>query len=222
MSLIMLNISPDHLERHGTMEAYVERQAEDLSIIRGSRDWAIVGFDDLAHPVHRHVTHGKWAAARRTSISSEYALGRGVSGMWKDGLFDSLSGKAVKAGDLRKALFACPVVTITRTLLPPLPPAARLVVEPNTIMEAILSFPGLPHRLEQLRLAWRAFAFVNDSKATNAQAAEQALESLFHASIGSLAGARKAKALVNLEPYFPACRESLSYRRSSGCSSPAP
>ena len=194
---VFLNISPDHLDRHGGLEGYVSAKKKIFEN-QGPRDWAVVGFDDL-HTQSIAMSLTANGPQRVAQISSEYALGRGVSGI--DGrLFDSLSGKAVKAGDLREA-FSLPGRHNHQNAAAAYAACRALGVEANTIMEAILSFPGLSHRLENCG-SLEGIRFVNDSKATNAQATEQALKA--YPRVYWIAGGRaKTEGIGELEPLFP-------------------
>ena len=194
---VMLNISPDHLDRHGGMQGYIDAKRKIFDN-QTSRDWAVVGFDDLqTQSIAMSLTAN--GPQRVAQISADYALGRGVSAI--DGrLFDSLSGKAEKAGDLRQAL-SLPGRHNHQNAAAAFAACRALGVETNVIMEAILSFPGLPHRLETCG-SKDGIRFVNDSKATNAQATEQALKA--YSRVYWIAGGRpKTEGIGELEPLFP-------------------
>jgi UDP-N-acetylmuramoylalanine--D-glutamate ligase len=76
-----------------------------------------------------------------------------------------------------------------------------LDVDPDTIAAALRTFPGLPHRMEEVGRLGRAI-FVNDSKATNADSAEKALAS-FDRVFWILGGKAKEGGIEMLRPYFP-------------------
>ncbi|HUO98907.1 MAG TPA: hypothetical protein VMU01_09570, partial [Rhizomicrobium sp.] len=79
------------------------------------------------------------------------------------------------------------------------------VKDPHAIAEAICSFPGLAHRIEDVGRIGKV-RFINDSKATNADAAERAL--VCFTDIYWIAGGRpKAGGIVPLEPHFPRIRK---------------
>ncbi|MEL6258566.1 MAG: cyanophycin synthetase, partial [Pseudomonadota bacterium] len=139
------------------------------------------------------------APQRVVQISSDFALGRGVSAI--DGrLYDSLSGKAIAVGDLTAAA-ALPGRHNHQNAAAAYAACRAVGVEPATILDAIRSFPGLPHRLE-LAGEVGGVRFVNDSKATNAQAAEQALSA--YSRVYWIAGGRaKEEGIEDLEPLFP-------------------
>jgi UDP-N-acetylmuramoylalanine--D-glutamate ligase len=80
-----------------------------------------------------------------------------------------------------------------------------IVKDTRAIAEAIRSFPGLAHRIEDVGRAGKV-RFVNDSKATNADAAERALV-CFEDIYWILGGRPKAGGIVSLEPCFPRIRK---------------
>ncbi len=194
---VWLNISPDHLDRHGGLDGYV---AAKRRIFRNQtvKDVAIVGVDDLqSQSVSMSLASN--GPQRITQVSAEFALGRGVSAI-AGRLFDSLAGKAVKAGDLRGAA-ALPGRHNHQNAAAAYAACRALGVDAQVIMSAIETFPGLPHRLE-LAGDLEGVRFVNDSKATNAQAAAQALKA--YKRVYWIAGGQsKSDGIDALEPLFP-------------------
>ena len=169
---IFLNLSPDHLDRHGTLEDYglakqtvFANQTED--------DTVIIGVDDdygKALCTKLKVKNGR----NIVPISVRRAVGHGVSVLGGK-LFSNIEKKSVEICDLRKARAlegrhnwqnAAAAFTAVRSF----------GLDPKEIGDAILSFPGLAHRMETIGVL-RNVRFVNDSKATNADAARQALAS---------------------------------------------
>ena len=193
---VFLNISPDHLDRHGSMDGYV---AAKKRIFRNQQpgDTAVVGIDDEHSQA---VSMGlKRGPARVMQVSSEFALGRGVSAI-EGRLFDSLTGKAVRVGDLGRAE-ALPGRHNHQNAAAAYAACRALGLDPAVIMAGIESFPGLPHRLELVAREGNV-RFINDSKATNAQAAEQALRT-FSRIYWIAGGQAKAEGIAPLEPLFP-------------------
>ena len=190
---IHMNLSPDHLDRHGTMENYA---AIKERLVAGAKV-AVVGVDDLLSsaiadrlelarkPVCRiagekeltsgiYARHGRLIEAH-DGTQSEVALLGGI---------DSLRGD--HNGQNAAAAFAA-----LRALELP---AAKIAA-------AMKSFPGLHHRMEIVTKQGRVL-FVNDSKATNADAAARALSSFDR--IYWIAGGRaKAGGISSLDEYFP-------------------
>ena len=194
---VFLNLSPDHLDRHGGIDGYVAAKKR-LFLNQTPKDYAIVGVDDLQSQALSMTLSAK-ADARVIQVSSEYALGRGISAV-RGKLYDSLLGKAMPVGDLSDAQ-ALPGRHNHQNAAAAYAACRVLGIEPNTIIEAIKSFPGLPHRLEMIAKV-DGVQFVNDSKATNAQAAEQALKA-FPRVYWIAGGQAKFDGIDELAPLFP-------------------
>ncbi len=193
---VLLNISADHLDRHGGMAGYVAAK-QRIFANQSSSDTAIVGVDDV-HAQSAALTL-KRSARRVVHVSSEFALGRGVSAV-EGLLFDTASGKAVRVGDLREAP-ALPGRHNHQNAAAAYAAARALGVERTVIMQAMRTFPGLPHRLELVG-SFDGIRFINDSKATNAQAAEQALRA-FPRVYWIAGGQAKSDGIRPLAPLFP-------------------
>ena len=194
---VFLNFAPDHLDRHGGLQGYFDAKKRIFQN-QTAQDFAVIGVDDLRTQALSMGLSSK-GDQRVIQVSSDYALGRGISAI--DGrLYSSLLGKAVLAGDLRGAP-ALPGRHNHQNAAAAFAVARVLGVEPGVIMQAIESFPGLPHRLE-LAGTLDGVRFINDSKATNAQAAEQALKAF--PRVYWIAGGRaKSDGIGDLAPLFP-------------------
>ena len=169
---VMLNISPDHLDRHGGMKGYVDAKRR-IFLNQQPGDTAVVGVDDLiTQAIAMDLTAR--GGVRVAQVASQFALGRGVSAV-EGRLFDSLSGNAERVGDLRDAL-SLPGRHNHQNAAAAYAACRAIGLDPTRIMAAIKTFPGLAHRMEMVGEV-EGVRFVNDSKATNAQAAEQALRS---------------------------------------------
>ncbi len=194
---VFLNLSPDHLDRHGGMDGY---QAAKMRIFQNQteKDVAIIGFDDV---ITQSIAIGLSAngPARVVQASSTYALGRGVSAV--DGrLYDSNSGQAQFVGNLSDCM-ALPGRHNHQNAAAAYAACRALGLDPQTIMDGIRTFPGLAHRLEMVGEI-DGVKFVNDSKATNAEAAEQALKA-YKKAYWIAGGVSKAEGIQPLAPLFP-------------------
>ncbi len=169
---VILNISPDHLERHGTMEAYVAAKRRIL-MNQGKGDTAVIGVDDAwGQRICTEIT----AANRRTivPISASKAMSRGVYVL--DGLLYDASGeRTVEAADLKRAR-SLPGRHNGQNAAAAYAAAKGLGIPGEAAARHLLTFPGLAHRMETVGVIGKV-RFVNDSKATNADAARQALSS---------------------------------------------
>ncbi|MDB5419539.1 MAG: murD [Phenylobacterium sp.] len=169
---VLLNISPDHLERHGGMEGYVAAKRRVL-LNQGKGDTAVIGVDD---PWGQQICTEITAANRRTivPISASKAMSRGVYAL--DGLlYDATGERAVEVADLKRAR-SLPGRHNWQNAAAAYAAAKGLGIAAEEAAEHLMSFPGLAHRMETVGHLGKV-RFVNDSKATNADAARQALSS---------------------------------------------
>jgi UDP-N-acetylmuramoylalanine--D-glutamate ligase len=194
---VLLNISPDHLERHGGMDGYVAaKRRVFLNQVKG--DTAVIGVDDeWCQRICTEIV----AANRRTirPISAGRAIGRGVyalSGM----LYDATGDRSLEVADLARAR-ALPGRHNWQNAAAAYAAAVALGVTPMDAARGLMSFPGLAHRMESLGVVGQV-RFVNDSKATNADAARQAMSAIprFYWIAG---GRAKDGGIAPLEDLFP-------------------
>jgi UDP-N-acetylmuramoylalanine--D-glutamate ligase len=157
---------------------------------------AVVGVDD-----ERSAAIADRLAARASElIRIGKARGRADS-VYVDGtkLMTTLPGRSLVAdlsgiGSLRGAHNAENAAAAAAVAL-------RLGVWEESIQRALRSFPGLPHRMEEIGRRGAAL-FINDSKATNADSTEKALTS-FDRVLWILGGRAKEGGIDILKPYFP-------------------
>lgn len=171
-SAVFLNLSPDHLDRHGSLEAYGEAK-QAIFANQETADTVVIGVDDeygKALCTELKVRNGR----RIIPISARRAVGHGVSVLGGK-LFCNMSKKSIEVCDLRKAT-ALEGQHNWQNAAAAYAAVSAFGLDPKEIGEAILSFPGLAHRMETVGTL-RNVRFVNDSKATNADAARQALAS---------------------------------------------
>lgn len=167
---VLLNMTPDHLDRHGTMERYAAAKACIFARqVRG--DVAVIGVDD-AYSARICTETMARALAHVTPISAGKVLGRGVYVI--DGrLYDGEGVTARDMGDL-KPLTHLPGAHNWQNVAAAYAACVPLIKDGKAIASRLASFPGLDHRMEQVGRIGKV-AFVNDSKATNADAAAKAL-----------------------------------------------
>jgi UDP-N-acetylmuramoylalanine--D-glutamate ligase len=207
---VWLNLTPDHLDRHGDMAAYLAAKKR-IFLNQGAADWAVIGVDDLycAGVCTELMREGVRHVA---PISSGQALGRGVC-VLDSKVVDALSGRSEIVADLAQAPAlagkhnaqnAAAAYAATRAL----------GVDPRTITQAMTRFPGLPHRLERAGTV-AGVRFVNDSKATNANAAAQAL-AVYPRVYWIAGGVAKEGGIADLEPYFSRMAKAYLIGQSAG------
>ncbi|MGR3756340.1 MAG: UDP-N-acetylmuramoyl-L-alanine--D-glutamate ligase [Tranquillimonas sp.] len=170
---VFTNLSPDHLDRHGGMGGYFA--AKRRLFAEGGPDRAVVGVDEpegvfLANQlaeapeddrlirisVERRLTGPGWHVMARKGFLSEWRKGRQVAAI-------DLRGVAGLPGR-HNHQNACAAYAATRAL----------GLSPRVLEAGLRSFAGLPHR-SQFVAERGGVRFVNDSKATNVDSAEQAL-----------------------------------------------
>jgi UDP-N-acetylmuramoylalanine--D-glutamate ligase len=194
---VLLNITPDHLDRHGGMAGYIAAKKRLFAAQRPGQA-AVVGIDDAPSRDVLAELQAREGGPKVIPISSlDPALG-GVSVI--DGtLYDALSGAAVPIGRLDNA----PGLVGRhnwQNAAAAYAAARSLGLGPSEIFSALMSFPGLAHRME-LVAEYHGVKFVNDSKATNVDAASRALGS--YKNIFWIAGGKpKTTDLSDLAPYF--------------------
>lgn len=198
---VMLNISADHLERHGGMRGYVAAKSR-IFRNQSAEDTAIIGVDDARSQTVCTLVSAD-GVQNVTPISSEYGLGRGVSvlGGW---LCESGHGHADEPLDIREAK-TLPGRHNHQNAAAAFAACRALGLEPAEIVEGLISFAGLPHRLQTVGEI-SGVRFVNDSKATNAQAAEQALMA-YPGAFWIVGGRPKEEGIDALADLLPSVRK---------------
>lgn len=203
---VFLNISPDHLDRHGDMDGYIKAKRR---IFRDRVDTtkpqiAIIGVDDEnGRSLYKEFSQRPgW---RTIAISMSSVLDDGFYA--KNGaLYQAIAGNAKSICDLSQA------TSLTGTHNWQNAAAAAAVgyvlkISSENIASAITSYPGLPHRMENLGRV-RDITFINDSKATNGEAAARALAC--YDDIFWIAGGRaKDDGLAVIKPFLPRIRHAF-------------
>jgi UDP-N-acetylmuramoylalanine--D-glutamate ligase len=199
---VMLNLSPDHLDRHGDMAAYAE--AKRAIFARQTRaDTAIVGIDDA--PSRALAAAMEQGPARLVRISGVDPAEVGVRG---SALVDAYGTLA----DLRMAK-ALPGAHNAQNAAAAAAAALALAVPREAIGAAIASYAGLPHRQEAVAHVG-GVTFINDSKATNADSAARAL-GCYERVVWIAGGQAKAGGIDSLAEYFPRVALALLIGRDS-------
>jgi UDP-N-acetylmuramoylalanine--D-glutamate ligase len=191
---VMINLTPDHLDRHGTIEQYAAIKERVVS----SATTAICGVDDdwSKAMADRRAATGqpltRFAASKRLP-SGIVARASAISRMEGGEEFDiaTLAGNAALRGT-HNAQNAAAAVAV----------ALSLGIDLPTIRKGLATYASLPHRMQQIGTVGKT-VFINDSKATNADSTRGALaggEGIFWI----LGGKAKDGGIEDLRPLFPA------------------
>ena len=206
---VLLNISPDHLDRHGGLHPYV---AAKLRIFAGQDDdnVAVIGIDDR-YSAQIAEERGRIGAARVIPIAATRAAPGGVSGEGGT-LRDDLDGENATECDL------APIATLPgshnwQNAAAAFAVARVLGVPAGTAAAALATYPGLPHR-QELVVTIRGIRYVNDSKATNADSAARAL-ACYDEVYWIAGGLAKEGGIAALAPLFGRIRHAFLVGRAA-------
>ena len=197
---ILLNITPDHLDRHGGMEGYI---ASKVSVLRpkGQSSLGIVGMDDeICRAIYKS---GKEKARRLIPISSEGRVEGGVYANNDGWLIDAIKGEPRRILDL-KTVPSLPGQHNWQNAAAAYVTAKALGLGFEAIVEGLKTYPGLAHR-QELVTTIAGVRYVNDSKATNADAAAKAL-ACYDDIYWIIGGRAKDGGLAGLESFYPKVR----------------
>jgi UDP-N-acetylmuramoylalanine--D-glutamate ligase len=200
-----LNISEDHLERHGSMDQYVQAKYKIFQHVKQAPK-AVIGIDD----VYSHEIYGKHRAVSSHITIPVSCKTQLEEGLWVHDhhLYDCDHGQQQMISDLAQytqlqGLHNYQNVAVAYGV------CMQLGLTSTQILEGISTFPGLEHRQE-----WIAeidgVVFINDSKATNAEATSKAL-SVYTSVYWIAGGVPKSDGIDSLKPYFPQIREAFLF-----------
>ncbi|MCR4441112.1 MAG: UDP-N-acetylmuramoyl-L-alanine--D-glutamate ligase [Peptococcaceae bacterium] len=176
---LALNLTPDHLDRHGSFAGYIEAKAR-IFANQDKDDWLILNWDD-----EETKKFGDRAASKVIFFSRKNILEQGFC-VENGYLTARMGGRStpiirteeiyIKGGhNLENALAAAAAGWV-------------MGVGPDSLKESLATFPGVPHRLEHV-LVHKGIEYVNDSKGTNPDAAIKALDA-FDRPIVLIAGGK--------------------------------
>ena len=164
---VLLNFSPDHLDRHGSLDEYASAKSR-IFVNQTAADWAVLNADD---PAVAPLAAG--AAPRRLMFSMSDSLSSGVI----------VRGEEIvrrTAGGDQPLVPLSSIRLLGRHLLADVLAASAVAslagVDAVAMTQAVEDFNGLEHALERVAEI-SGVLFVNDSKATNVEAARRAIES---------------------------------------------
>jgi UDP-N-acetylmuramoylalanine--D-glutamate ligase len=190
---VMLNLTPDHLDRHGDMAHYA---AVKERLVAGS-DTAIIGVDDAwcEAMADRREASGKTLVR----VSVDHTLETGINRRGTE-LYWTCLGEERSVADLA-GIATLRGVHNAQNAAAAIAAVSALGVSDDHIRQGLASFPGLAHRLEMVGRIGHAL-IINDTKATNADATGKALAS-FPDGVFWIAGGRpKEGGIAPLAPFF--------------------
>jgi UDP-N-acetylmuramoylalanine--D-glutamate ligase len=196
----MLNLSPDHLDRHGGMAGYArvkraifDRQtADDLAVVGIDDDWSL----EMA---------GTITDARRVTIS-----GFQPADVWCD---EGLLRDEVGAIMFMRDAAALPGAHNAQNAAAVAAMATFLGVCRRDVARSVIEFPGLPHRQQKVASVG-GVTFINDSKATNSDSAARAL-GCHNRLVWIAGGMAKEGGIEPLVEYFPRIARALLIGRDA-------
>lgn len=175
----ILNITPDHLDRHGTMEMYIAMK-ERIFAKQQPNDYLVLNFDDSI--VREMAANSKAQVlffSRHTEVSAGAFIKEGrITLKWQGELHDVCAADEltiVGNHNVENALAACAAAWCAG-------------VQPAAMAEVLRSFGGVEHRIERVEEI-NGVVYYNDSKATNPESTIKALEA-FSGHIILIAGGR--------------------------------
>jgi UDP-N-acetylmuramoylalanine--D-glutamate ligase len=191
----MLNISADHIDRHGDMAGYA--MAKRAIFDRQTHgDLAVIGVDDHASRVMAAWLDGRSVPVVRVSGSGASKV-PAPDVFCHFGVLRDATGPILHLGDA----IALPGAHNAQDAAAAFAMASFLGLDREQIASGIASYPGLPHRQQRI-VTVDGVTFINDSKATNADAADVALN-CYDRLIWIAGGMAKEGGIVPLVPHFP-------------------
>jgi UDP-N-acetylmuramoylalanine--D-glutamate ligase len=181
---VVLNVTPDHLDRHRTFEAYVEAKARIFENQRGD-DFAVLNEDDLTC-----VTMAARTRAQVFWFSRQKEVKRGA---WvREGKVLFRDGASSQKNPQREIMLVSEIplkgAHNLENVLAAVCAGGLMGCAPEKIRQAVRDFKAVEHRLEFVATI-RGVDYYNDSKATNVDATIKALES-FPANIHLILGGK--------------------------------
>jgi UDP-N-acetylmuramoylalanine--D-glutamate ligase len=206
--VVLLNITPDHLSHHGSMQAYIDAKFSLFSHLK-SGGKAIVGLDD------DYCQNIAKILSQRSDINLITVSVKGN----KDARIQVEKGKLIDQALDDFSLDLSPIATLQgqhnwQNAAISYATTQSLGFNPQKIFKGLQSFTGLEHRQEIIATKGHV-TFINDSKATNADATEKALTC--HDRIyWILGGQAKEGGITSLSHYFPKIIHAFLIGEASG------
>ncbi|NDB83165.1 MAG: UDP-N-acetylmuramoyl-L-alanine--D-glutamate ligase [Alphaproteobacteria bacterium] len=169
---VFLNLTPDHLERHGNIENYTKAKTRIFNN-QLEEDWAVIGIDNPITAWVFEEQKNKCARAIGISYNAGFNQLNDVVTFEDNVLQDRVWGDTLVIEDN----IYLPAKHNRENICAAYAAARACGVEVDSIVTNLKTFRGLPHRMEFIGTI-DDISFYNDSKSTNADSARPALESL--------------------------------------------
>lgn len=194
---VWTNITPDHLSRHGSMEGYIQAKRRLFDTPKPT-PVAVIGIDD---PYSRKVYDDlvKAGAHKMMPVSVTGPVKNGIC--VRDGVLIDATGRSPRTICDLKEMPALPGAHNWQNAALAYAAARARGVAPEAIVRGLRSFPGLAHRQQKVAVI-EDVAFINDSKATNADAASKAIQ-CYDDILWIAGGMAKEGGIDSLAPLFP-------------------
>lgn len=197
---ILLNVSEDHLDRHGTMENYAAIKQRLVAHVE-TGGTAVIDIDDTCTRSAADTIARAGTNVVRVSVEAPLR-----DGYFADGtrILRAANGKAQPIAELA-GIGSLRGLHNAQNAACAIAACVALGIDVLSIQQGLKTFPGLAHRMEQVGRRGQLL-YVNDSKATNADSAAKALAS-FHDIYWIAGGKPKTGGITSLAPFFPRIRK---------------
>ena len=182
---VLTNLSPDHLDRYPSVEAYYADKAKLFSSARTSSSWVLNADDTLVREMTAGVAGHQYFFSVREAADAFYDSARGMLILRGEPLMERSELLLLGIHNVANALAASLAVTVADE--------AHGTGEARAgIVTALRSFRALPHRLELVG-EFAGVQWINDSKATNVSSASVAIDGMERPTVLLLGGRHKGE-----------------------------
>ena len=175
---VLLNITPDHLSRHNGLEGYINAKKLIFNHISKNKFTNIIAIDDL-HTKKIFTELSKINHNTKTTVNIPISISKKINGYYtssKGQLIDNLTNQQMEILNLN-TLNNLNGKHNWQNILAAFATTKSINLTTTSIINAIKSFKGLEHRIEKIGVL-NGIEFINDSKATNAESAKYAIDSI--------------------------------------------
>lgn len=188
---VWTTFTPDHLSRHRTLERYFDIKAH---LLYQSHNQVLNGDDAYLRKVKGQFVGNPqgeiwWTSVKgKSNLLGEPAVGVYIEDGW---VVEAVDAKSLPERIVQVSALRMPGEHNQQNLLMAVAAARLAGIDKDAIAQAMASFPGVAHRLERI-CTWYGIDFINDSKATNYDAAQVGLSSVDKPAILIAGGEAKA------------------------------